>query len=228
MIKTKSQRQIEALKMENEYYSINNSNPNSPLPSILHKSKSTREFQSQDDLTRLFSKENNNLSRKFSETRNEGSRHNSEGKNSIHKSLSKEDLSTRTRSQSFNNLEDGIQKKNQIGEDEFEIVHHALEEIQKMKIKSSFNTIYYYYFHICYIIMVGLIGGFFIYYFEKGRVPFLDSLFTSFSSVTVSGLLTVNIITLSFSSKIVILFCVVLGMATVSLIFLIFSSLLFH
>jgi len=46
----------------------------------------------------------------------------------------------------------------------------------------------YFRVHICYFLILGLIGGCVIFGIEQGRYTFFDCLFTAYSSCTVTGL----------------------------------------
>ena len=69
---------------------------------------------------------------------------------------------------------------------------------------------FYFFFHLIWIIFVGLFGGTLVFMIEtsNSKISFIDSIFTSFSAVTVTGLFVVNFPSLLFSSKFICLCCI--------------------
>eukprot|EP01080_Neovahlkampfia_damariscottae_P009971 gene9971-2290_t len=77
---------------------------------------------------------------------------------------------------------------------------------------------FYFFLHLCWIIFVGIFGGTLVYLFElsNSRITFVDSIFTTFSAVTVTGLFVINFPVFLFSSKVVCLCCIILGTITLT------------
>jgi hypothetical protein len=69
---------------------------------------------------------------------------------------------------------------------------------------------FYFFLHLFWILSVGFFGGSLIYYVEMAntQTTFIDSIFTSFSAVTVTGLFVINFPTFTLFSKVVIFFCI--------------------
>jgi hypothetical protein len=69
---------------------------------------------------------------------------------------------------------------------------------------------FYFFLHLFWILSVGFFGGTLIYYVEmpNTQTTFIDSIFTSFSAVTVTGLFVINFPTFTLFSKVVIFFCI--------------------
>lgn len=68
----------------------------------------------------------------------------------------------------------------------------------------------YFSFHLSYIVSLSFLGSFFIYFFESGRIRYIDALFVSISACSLTGLASVDISRLSLGSHWVILFCIAL------------------
>lgn len=82
------------------------------------------------------------------------------------------------------------------------------ERLSKIKWKQR----YYFYFHIAYIILCGLIGGLILFALEAKRdVNFIDTLFTATSSITITGLVTTDFSKFSTASQIFVLFWMIMG-----------------
>lgn len=125
---------------------------------------------------------------------------------------SKESIQNIKKSESTQEL-DQLRRSMSFDESEYTIIPKTLKILSHLKKKSSFDTRIYFFVHILYICIVGIIGGSIIYSLEK-KFSYLDCLYTSFSAVTVTGLTTIEIFNLKTETKIVILFCIILGMTT--------------
>lgn len=112
---------------------------------------------------------------------------------------------------------DQLRRSISFDESEYTVIPKTLEILAHLKKKSSFDTRIYFFVHIIYIILVGIIGGSIIYSLEK-RFSYLDCIFLSFSACTVTGLSTIETSSLKMESKIVLLVCIIMGMVTLTTI----------
>lgn len=87
----------------------------------------------------------------------------------------------------------------------------------KLKLKSyipkQWKQRYYFYFHVAYIVLMGLFSGLIVFLIElsHSRASFIDTTFTAFSGLCVSGLNSVDVSKFSAGSKVIILLLFMFG-----------------
>jgi Trk-type K+ transport system membrane component len=84
----------------------------------------------------------------------------------------------------------------------------------------KWRQVYFFYIHFLYIVVFGLLMGTLIFLLEQSNtgVSFLDSIFTSYSALCITGLVTYDYNTFRLSSQVIIFICICLGGLTITTI----------
>lgn len=76
---------------------------------------------------------------------------------------------------------------------------------------------YYFHLHLALCLLLGFFGGLIIYLIELGKnVSFIDAVFTSYSSICITGFVVLEHASLSIASQLIMLLLILLGGLTIS------------
>lgn len=83
----------------------------------------------------------------------------------------------------------------------------------KSHIPNQWKQRYYFYFHLAYIILLGLFSGLLVFIIEQAHshAEFIDVLFITFSATCVCGLSAADVSKFSVGSKVIILLLMIFG-----------------